>query len=48
MTPKVPLDYRGPYELISVRAPGMHINEVLTHLAKLTDHFTHINSMSHR
>lgn len=47
MKPDAPLDYRGPYEAISTRVPGMLLNEMHTELARLTDHFTLINSMSH-
>ncbi|HUY87358.1 MAG TPA: DUF1501 domain-containing protein [Pirellulales bacterium] len=47
MKPNAPLDYRGPYEPISTSVPGMLLNEMHTQLAKVTDHFTLINSMSH-
>ncbi len=47
MKPDAPLDYRGPYVPIATKVPGMYINEMHTELAKLTDHFTLINSMSH-
>ena len=47
MKPNAPLDYRGPYLPISTQVPGMQINEMHTGLAKLTDKFTLINSMSH-
>ena len=47
MKPEAPLDYRGPYQPIATKVPGMQINEMHTQLAKLTDHFTLINSMSH-
>jgi hypothetical protein len=47
MKPDAPLDYRGPYQPISTKVPGMLLNEMHTHLAKLTEHFTLINSMSH-
>lgn len=47
MKPEAPSDYRGPYEPIATKVPGMLINEMHTELAKLTDHFTLINSMSH-
>lgn len=47
MKPDAPLDYRGPYQPIATKVPGMRINEMHTELAKLTDHFTLINSMSH-
>ena len=38
---------RGPYRPISTKVPGMRINEMHTQLAKLTDQFTLINSMTH-
>lgn len=47
MKPEAPLDYRGPYESIETKVPGMRLNEMHTKLAALTDHFTLINSMSH-
>jgi hypothetical protein len=47
MKPEAPLDYRGPYKPIATKVPGMLINEMHTNLAKLTDQFTLINSMSH-
>jgi hypothetical protein len=47
MKPEAPLDYRGPYQPIATKVPGMLLNEMHTRLATLTDHFTLINSMSH-
>lgn len=47
MKPNAPGDYRGPYQPISTKVPGMLLNEMHTELAKVTDHFTLINSMSH-
>lgn len=47
MKPEAPSDYRGPYEPIATKVPGMLINEMHTQLAKVTDRFTLINSMSH-
>ncbi|WP_232107182.1 DUF1501 domain-containing protein [Gimesia alba] len=47
MKPEAPLEYRGPYMPIATKVPGMRINEMHTKLAKLTDEFTLINSMSH-
>ena len=47
MKPEAPSDYRGPYDSIETKVPGMRLNEMHTQLAKLTDHFTLINSMSH-
>ncbi len=47
MKPNAPDTIRGPYQPISTRVPGMRINEMHTQLAKLTDQFTLINSMTH-
>ncbi len=47
MKPNAPVEYRGPYKPISTKVPGMRINEMHTKLAKLTDQFTLINSMTH-
>lgn len=47
MKPDAPDTIRGPYRPISTKVPGMRINEMHTELAKLTDQFTLINSMSH-
>ncbi|MGC3972257.1 MAG: DUF1501 domain-containing protein [Pirellulales bacterium] len=47
MKPDAPTSIRGPYQPIATRVPGMRINEMHVELAKLTDQFTLINSMSH-
>jgi hypothetical protein len=47
MKPNAPEAYRGPYKPIATKVPGMRINEMHTRLAKLTDQFTLINSMTH-
>ncbi|REJ71540.1 MAG: DUF1501 domain-containing protein [Planctomycetota bacterium] len=47
MKPDAPLDYRGPYQPIATRVPGMRLNEMHTRLAQLTDEFTLINSLAH-
>lgn len=47
MKPDAPTSIRGPYKPISTKVPGMRINEMHTQLAKVTDHFTLINSMTH-
>jgi len=47
MKPNAPTTIRGPYKPISTKVPGMRINEMHTQLAKVTDHFTLINSMTH-
>ena len=47
MKPDAPDTIRGPYKPIATKVPGMRINEMHTELAKLTDQFTLINSMTH-
>ncbi len=47
MKPDAPPSIRGPYDPIATKVPGMRINEMHTELAKLTDQFTLINSMTH-
>jgi hypothetical protein len=47
MKPDAPDTIRGPYQPIATKVPGMRINEMHTELAKLTDQFTLINSMTH-
>ncbi|MCH8042961.1 MAG: DUF1501 domain-containing protein [Planctomycetes bacterium] len=47
MKPNAPVEIRGPYKPIATKVPGMRINEMHTELAKLTDQFTLINSMTH-
>lgn len=47
MKPDAPATYRGPYRPIATKVPGMRINEMHTELAKLTDQFCLINSMTH-
>ena len=47
MKPDAPDTIRGPYQPISTQVPGMRINEMHTQLAKYTDQFTLINSMTH-
>jgi hypothetical protein len=47
MKPEAPTTIRGPYKPTSTKVPGMRINEMHTELAKVTDRFTLINSMTH-
>lgn len=47
MKPDAPDTIRGPYRPISTKVPGMRINEMHKELAKVTDQFTLINSMTH-
>ncbi|MCE9606574.1 MAG: DUF1501 domain-containing protein [Planctomycetia bacterium] len=48
MKPNAPTSIRGPYVPIATKVPGMRINEMHTELAKVTDQFTLINSMTHQ
>lgn len=47
MKPNAPDSIRGPYRPIATKVPGMRLNEMHTELAKLTDQFALINSMTH-
>lgn len=47
MKPDAPDTIRGPYKPISTKVPGIRINEMHTELAKISDQFTLINSMTH-
>jgi Protein of unknown function (DUF1501) len=47
MKPNAPEDFRGPYKPIATTVPGMRISELHTRLAKLTNHFSLIRSMTH-
>ena len=42
-----PSEYRGPFDSIATRVPGMRIGELLPRHAKVADKFTLIRSMSH-
>jgi hypothetical protein len=47
LKPEAPDDIRGPYRPIATSVPGMRISELHTQLAKLTQHFSLIRSMTH-
>ena len=47
LKPDAPDTIRGPYKPIDTAVPGMRINEMHTRLAKLTQHFSLIRSMTH-
>lgn len=47
LKPDAPEEIRGPYKPIATAVPGMRINEMHTNLAKLTNDFTLIRSMTH-
>jgi hypothetical protein len=47
LKPNVPDEIRGPYKPIATAVPGMRISELHTRMAKLTDKFALIRSMTH-
>jgi len=47
MKPEAPSEIRGPYKPISTSVPGVHINELMPRMAKLSQHYTLIRSMTH-
>lgn len=47
LKPEAPDTIRGPYKPIATTVPGMKISELHTQMARLTDHFSLIRSMTH-
>jgi hypothetical protein len=47
MKPDAPEEIRGPYKPIATTVPGMRISELHTRLAKLTDRFCLIRTITH-
>lgn len=47
LKPAAPAEIRGPYKPIATAVPGMQISELHTRLAKQTDRFSLIRSMTH-
>ncbi len=47
LKPAAPEGIRGPYQPIATTVPGMRISELHPRLAKLTQHFSLIRSMTH-
>ena len=47
LKPDAPAEIRGPYQPIATTVPGMRISELHPRLAKLTQHFCLIRSMTH-
>jgi len=45
--PDAPLEYRGPFESIATKIPGLRVNELLPGLARRADRFAIIRSMHH-
>jgi hypothetical protein len=46
--PDAPLEYRGPFDSISAKVPGVRINELLPGLARRADRFSLIRAMNHQ
>ncbi|HEX3147576.1 MAG TPA: DUF1501 domain-containing protein, partial [Gemmataceae bacterium] len=47
MKPQAPAEIRGPFKPISTSVPGVHINELMPRLAKQSQHYSIIRSMTH-
>jgi hypothetical protein len=47
LKPEAPIEIRGPYKPIRTKVPGMQLSELHPMLAKVTDQFCLIRSMSH-
>jgi hypothetical protein len=45
--PDAPLEYRGPFESIATKVPGLRINELLPGLARRADRFSLIRTLNH-
>ncbi len=45
--PDAPTDVRGPYRPIATRVPGVPIGELLPRLARLSDQYCLVRSMTH-
>ncbi len=45
--PDAPAEVRGPYRPIATNAPGVRVGELLPRLARLTDRYCLVRSMSH-
>ena len=48
MKPDAPLEYRGPFEPIATKVPGIRVCELLPGLARRADRFALIRSMHHQ
>src|SRR6516165_11824483 len=47
LKPEAPEGIRGPYKPLATKVPGMRISELHPRLARLTQHFSLIRSMTH-
>ncbi len=48
MKPDAPREIRGPYDPIATATPGFHICELMPRLARLSDRYAVIRSMTHK
>src|SRR5436190_21798150 len=47
MKPQAAAEIRGPFKPIATSVPGVHINELMPRLAKQSQHYSIIRSMTH-
>src|SRR5262245_36242840 len=45
--PNAPAEYRGPFQSLKTRTPGLCLSELLPLQAKVSDRFTILRSMAH-
>ncbi|MSR66718.1 MAG: DUF1501 domain-containing protein [Pedosphaera sp.] len=45
--PEAPIEFRGPFQTLATRVPGLRLTELLPRHAKIADKFTLLRSMSH-
>lgn len=45
--PDISLDYRGPFQTVSTKTPGLFLSELLPRQAQLSDKFAVLRSMAH-
>ncbi|MEX2214498.1 MAG: DUF1501 domain-containing protein, partial [Phycisphaeraceae bacterium] len=48
MKPDAPVEIRGPYQTIKTATPGFHICELMPRLARMSDQYAVIRSMTHQ
>ncbi|MFO0952591.1 MAG: DUF1501 domain-containing protein [Isosphaeraceae bacterium] len=48
MKPDAPVEYRGPFEPIATKVPGVHVCELLPGLAKRADRYSILRAMHHQ
>src|SRR5205823_6554976 len=48
MKPDAPAEIRGPYKPIRTATPGVHVTELMPRLARLSDHYCLVRSLTHR